>query len=47
VKLAAVAAEATVRLKWIAWQPGIGSWKYLSNLLSQAAGNAAQPELGI
>ncbi len=29
--------ETTMSLKWIARQMGIGSWKYLSNLLGRAA----------
>ena len=34
-------------LKWIAQQLGVGSWKFLSNLLEQKAPNPAQPELQI
>ncbi len=37
--------ETTMGLKWIAEQLGVGSWKYLSNLLEQKAPNPAQPEL--
>ena len=39
--------ETTMSLKWIAQQLGIGSWKYLSNLLGQGASDPTQPELGI
>ena len=39
--------ETTMSLKWIAQQLGIGSWKYLSNLLGQRAADPAQPDLGI
>ena len=34
-------------MKWIAQQLGIGSWKYLSNLLGQRASDPTEPELGI
>jgi putative transposase len=37
--------ETTLSLRWVAQQLGIGSWKYLSNLLGQEAPNPAQPEL--
>jgi hypothetical protein len=39
--------ETTVSLKWIARELGVGSWKYLSNLLLKEQTNAAQTELGI
>jgi hypothetical protein len=39
--------ETTMSLKWIAQQLGIGSWKYLSNLLGQRASDPTEPELGI
>ncbi len=34
-------------LKWIAEHLGIGSWKYLSNLLPERWTDAGQPELGL
>ena len=39
--------ETTLSLKWIAEQLGVGSWKYLSNLLGQEAPNRAQEELAL
>ncbi len=39
--------ETTLSLKWIAQQLGVGSWKYLSNLLGQEGPNRAQAELGL
>ena len=39
--------ETTLSLKWIAEQLGVGSWKYLSNLVGQEATKAAEPELGL
>ena len=35
--------ETTLSLKWIAQQLGVGSWKYVSNLLGQEAADPAQP----
>src|SRR5439155_16488041 len=35
-------AETTMSLKWIAQQIGIGSWKYLSNLLSAPPSDSKQ-----
>ena len=37
--------ETTLSLKEVARQLGVGSWKYLSNLLAQEGPNAAQREL--
>ncbi|PWU17326.1 MAG: transposase [Verrucomicrobia bacterium] len=37
--------ETTMSLKWIAEQLGVGSWKYLSNLLGQPLPNRTQAEL--
>ena len=37
--------QTTLSLKWIARELGVGSWKYLSNLLGQQAFNPAQPKL--
>ncbi|HYG34762.1 MAG TPA: transposase [Clostridia bacterium] len=40
--------ETTMSLSWIAQQLGIGSWKYLSNLLRQRpSDDSEQPTLGI
>ena len=39
--------ETTMRLKWIAQEPGTGSWKYLSNLLSGDVSEPDQAELGL
>ena len=39
--------ETTLNLKWIAQQLGVGSWKYLSNVLGQEAMNTAQADLGL
>jgi hypothetical protein len=39
--------ETTMSLKRIAGELGIGSWKYLSNLLSRSANASARPELGL
>ena len=39
--------ETTLSLKWIAQQLGVGSWKYLSNLLGQESPQTAQAELGL
>lgn len=39
--------ETTLSLKWIARQLGVGSWKYLSNLLGQEAPHTAQAQLGL
>jgi len=39
--------ETTLSLKWIAQQLGVGSCKYLSNLLVQEEPNSAQAELGL
>ena len=36
--------ETTVDLKWIAQELGVGSWKYLSNLLSKDPQASTQPE---
>jgi hypothetical protein len=38
--------ETTLSLKWVAEQLGVGSWKYLSNLLGQEAPKPGEPELG-
>ena len=37
--------ETTLSLKEVARQLGVGSWKYLSNLLEQEGPNPAQREL--
>jgi hypothetical protein len=34
-------------LKWIAQQIGVGSWKYLSNLLNREPRASNQRELGL
>jgi putative transposase len=39
--------ETTMSLKWIAEQLGIGSWKYLSNLLSGRPTDRRQAKLGL
>ena len=39
--------EATMELKWIAEEPGIGSWKYSSNLLKAEECTSKQCELGL
>jgi REP element-mobilizing transposase RayT len=39
--------ETTLSLKWIAEQLGVGSWKYLSNLVGQEAPKPDEPELGV
>jgi hypothetical protein len=36
-----------MNLKWIARQPGIGGWKYLSNLLAEEPSHPEQAALGI
>jgi hypothetical protein len=37
--------QTPLSLKWIAQQLGVGSWKYLSNLLGQETADPTQPEL--
>ncbi len=39
--------ETTLSLKWIAQQLGVGSWKYLSNLLGQEGPKTVQAKLGL
>jgi putative transposase len=39
--------ETTLSLKWIAQELGVGSWKYLSNLLSKEPSHSDQPQLGL
>ena len=40
--------ETTMSLKWIAQRLGMGSWKYLSHLLSEeATADSDQAELGL
>ena len=39
--------ETTMELKWIADELGIGSWKYLSNLLKAEECTSKQCELGL
>lgn len=39
--------ETTMSLKWIACQLGMGSWKYLSNLLSEEPRHSSQKELAL
>ena len=39
--------EMTLSLRSIAQQLGVGSWKYLSNLLAQEAPSDAQQQLGL
>ncbi len=39
--------ETTMGLKWIAEELGIGSWKYLSNLLSKEPHASNQPEFNL
>ena len=34
--------ETTMSLKWVAQELGIGSWKYLSNMLSEQPANSRQ-----
>lgn len=37
--------ETTLELKWIAEELGVGSWKYLSNLLNQELNAASKAKL--
>ena len=39
--------ETTLSLKWIAQQLGVGSWKYLSNVLGQEAPKCTQAQIGL
>jgi hypothetical protein len=39
--------ETTLSLKWIAQELGVGSWKYLSNLLSKEPSHSNQSQSGL
>ncbi|HWQ91383.1 MAG TPA: hypothetical protein VN673_06910 [Clostridia bacterium] len=39
--------ETTMGLKWIADELGVGSWKYLSNLLNKEAHTLSQPKINL
>lgn len=39
--------ETTMDLKWIAQELAMGSWKYLSNLLSREQNTSGQGELSL